>query len=60
METLLLTLIFVCVIVGLLAFILQKIPLPAPFNWLLWVVVGVLCLLAVFNWMPVLPHGRWG
>lgn len=60
MISLLIGLIVLCLVVGIAFWIIQQIPLPQPMRWIVYVVFGLICLLAVFNWMPVLPHGRWG
>ena len=58
MEALLIGLICLCVVIGIVYFILSKIPLPAPFNWLVWVVLGLIALVAFLDYAP-LPHGRF-
>jgi hypothetical protein len=61
MIGLLIGLIVLCVIVAILWWILQQIPIPPQFRWIVYVVFGLVILLVVLNYLPgdLLPHGRF-
>lgn len=62
MISLLIGLVIFALIVGICWWILQQIPIPPPFRWVVYVVFGIICLLIVLNYLPAgaLPRGRWG
>jgi heme A synthase len=58
---LLVGLIVLCVVVAIVWWIIQQIPIPAQFKWIVYVVFGLVILLIVLNYLPAdIPHGRWG
>ena len=63
MIGLLIALIFWCVVLGVVWFILQQIPLlkQPPLNWVVPVLFGLVVLMILLNYLPGvgLPHGRY-
>ena len=59
MISLLIGLIILCLVVAVAWWIIRQIPIPAQFRWIVYVVFGLIVLLAVLNYLP-LPRGRWG
>ena len=61
MIGLLVSLIILCLVIGIAYWIIQQIPLPPPARWIVLVVFGLICLLIVLNYLPMgaLPHGRY-
>jgi len=49
MLSLLLTLLFWCAVIAVVWFIFQKIPVPDPFRWIGYVVIGVIALYVLFG-----------
>lgn len=52
MESLLISLIVLAVVIWLVWFILSRIPIPEPIRTVVYVVVGLICLLWVLQYLP--------
>lgn len=61
MVSLLIGLLFVCLVLYVAWWALSRMSLPEPARTIIVVVFAIICLLVLANYIPVsLPRGRWG
>lgn len=61
MISLLIGLIFLCLVAYLLWWVLNQIPMPPPIRVVATVLFVLIMVVALLNWMPFdLPRGRFG
>ena len=63
MISLLVTLIIVCLILAIAWWVIGKLPIPEPFNWVVLVIFALIAILALLSLLPIggtlhLPHVR--
>jgi hypothetical protein len=60
MISLLVSLLIICLVAGLVLWIISLIPLPPPWGRVAQAIVALIILIVLINWMiPMVPHPLW-